>query len=140
MERRNFFTRLGMGTLAVFAAMPLMSNNMKKPDNNSGASLLKDGEIQHMVIFDLSHKKGSAMAEKFLKDGQQILSNIPAVRNFQVFRQVSLKNDFQYGFSMVFPGQVSYDFYTNHPDHVAFVGNRWKKEVARFLEIDFKSL
>lgn len=103
-------------------------------------SPLKNGEIQHMVIFDLEHGKGSALAEKFLKDGKKILNRIPVVQNFQVFNQVSLKNDYSYGFSMVFADKLAYETYNNHPDHVAFVENRWKKEVTRFLEIDFKSI
>lgn len=137
MERRKFFACLGLGTLAVCTTMPLQSNNRNEMENNS-AIPLKNREIQHMVIFDLNHEKGSALAEKFLKDGQQILSHIPVVQNFQVFNQVSLKNDYSYGFSMVFADKSAYDTYNNHPDHVAFVENRWKKEVARFLEIDFK--
>ena len=137
MERRKFFTRLGIGTLATCVAMPLMSNNRNRMESSSVAPV-KEGEIQHMVIFDLNHEKGSALAEKFLKDGQQILSKIPVVQYFQVFNQVSLKNDYSYGFSMVFADKVAYETYNNHPDHVAFVENRWKKEVARFLEIDFK--
>jgi hypothetical protein len=56
-----------------------------------------------------------------------------------VFNQVSVKNDYTYGFSMVFAGQSEYTTYNNHPDHVAFVENRWNKEVSRFLEIDFKA-
>lgn len=139
MERRNFFTRLGLGTFTIFTAMPLLSKSMKNTDSNIESSALKKGEIQHMVIFDLSHEKGSAMAEKFLKDGQTILSALPVVQNFQVFNQVSIKNDFTYGFSMVFAGQSAYTTYNNHPDHLAFVENRWKKEVTRFLEIDFIS-
>ena len=138
MERRTFFTRLGIGTLATCAALPLISNNVTGMESNT-ATPLKTGEIQHMVIFDLKHEKGSALADKFLKDGQQILSNLPVVQNFQVFDQVSLKNDYSYGFSMVFAGQQAYETYNNHPNHVAFVENRRKKEVTRFLEIDFKS-
>ena len=136
MERRKFFTRLGIGALATVTAMPLMSNNIKGMESKS-ASSLKTGEIQHMVIFDLKHEKGSALAEKFLKDGEQILSNLPVVQNFQVFNQVSLKNDYTYGFSMVFAGRQEYDTYNNHPNHLAFVESRWKSEVTRFLEIDF---
>lgn len=139
MERRNFFTSLGIGTFATCSAIPLLSNSIENSECNSVSSPLKTGQIQHMVLFDLNHDKGSAMAEKFLKDGQKILSNLPVVHNFQVFDQVSLKNDFNYGFSMVFDGQPAYSTYNNHPDHLAFVENRWKKEVARFLEIDFKS-
>ena len=139
MERRKFFTRLGVGTLAACVAMPVISNNTEAMEINS-VPPLKNGEIQHMVIFDLKHEKGSALAEKFLKDGQQILSNLPVVQNFQVFNQVSLKNDYSYGFSMVFADKLAYETYNNHPDHVAFVAERWKKEVTRFLEIDFKSV
>jgi hypothetical protein len=139
MERRSFLNRLEIGTFTAFAAMPLLSNSMENSERNLVSSPLKTGEIQHMVIFDLSHEKGSAKAEKFLEDGQKILSKLPVVQNFQVLNQVSLKNDFTYGFSMVFAGQKEYTTYNNHPDHLAFVENRWKKEVTRFLEIDFKS-
>jgi hypothetical protein len=40
---------------------------------------------------------------------------------------------------MVFANKQDYNTYNNHPDHIAFVENRWKKEVARFLEIDFST-
>jgi hypothetical protein len=139
MERRKFFKRLGIGSLAGCVAIPLLSAKMANPANEKNLSPLKAGEIQHMVIFDLKHKKGSEKAGKFLKDGQRILSEIPVVQNFQVFNQVSSKNDFTYGFSMVFAGRAEFDTYNTHSDHVAFVENRWKKEVTRFLEIDFKS-
>jgi hypothetical protein len=38
----------------------------------------------------------------------------------------------------VFSDQDDYSTYNNHPDHVAFVEQRWMKEVTDFLEIDFK--
>ena len=57
---------------------------------------------------------------------------------FQAFKQVSPKNDYQYGFSMVFANQADYTTYNEHPDHVAFVQDRWMKEVSAFLEIDFE--
>ncbi|REE78811.1 stress responsive alpha/beta barrel protein [Paenibacillus taihuensis] len=99
-------------------------------DNNS---------IQHMVIFDLKHAADSAEAATFLKDGERLLKSIPVVRNFQAFNQVSAKNDYRYGFSMVFDNQADYETYNAHPVHVDFVENRWVPEVARFLEIDFKN-
>jgi len=95
-------------------------------------------EIQHMVIFNLPYAEGSVEAGKFLEDGTRILTAIPVVKNFQAFQQVSEKNDFQYGFSMVFANQEDYNTYNMHPDHVAFVEERWLKEVTDFLEIDFK--
>jgi len=94
--------------------------------------------IQHMVIFDLKHEKNSPEARKFMEDGKRILSAIPSVQKFQAYDQVSPKNDFTYGFSMIFKDQAGYESYNKHPDHVDFVENRWKPEVTRFLEIDFE--
>ena len=140
MERRKFFGRLGKGTLVSFLATPLFAGARKGSISEKNNCLLKDQEIQHMVVFNLNHEKGSELTRKFLKDGQKILSQIPGVNNFQVLNQVSLKNDFSYGFSMVFASKGDYDSYSSHPDHIAFVENRWKKEVSKFMEIDFKSL
>ena len=133
MKRRKFFKGLGLATLfgGVFTQKAIAA----------GASpadfQLKGQEIQHMVIFNLPYKKGSSKAVKFLNDGNRILTGIPVVRNFQVFLQVSSKNEYQYGFSMVFSSREDYDAYNIHPDHVAFVEERWMKEVTDFLEIDF---
>jgi len=84
----------------------------------------------------LPYQESSPEAITFLEDGKRILTAIPVVQNFQAFKQVSKKNDFQYGFSMVFANQDDYDTYNKHPDHVAFVQERWLKEVTDFLEID----
>ncbi len=132
IKRRNFLNRLGTGVFAASAAIPFIA---AKPDLSAGP--IQKDEIMHMVIFDLIHEKGQEQAGKFLKDGQRILSKIPGVQNFQVLDQVSLKNDYTYGFSMLFAGQEAYEAYTKHPDHVDFVKRRWKVEVKRFLEIDF---
>ena len=134
MKRRKFFKRFGVTTLfgSVFTQKAISGNSLLANYQ------LKGDEIQHMVIFNLPYKEGSSKAVKFLNDGNRILTGIPVVRDFQVFLQVSSKNDFQYGFSMVFTNQDDYDTYNMHPDHVAFVEERWMKEVTDFLEIDFK--
>ena len=139
MERRRFFTRLGATAIALLASAPLMANTLKTSKRNKRRGALRKEQVQHMVIFDLQYEKGSELALKFLNDGQKILSNISGVKNFQVFKQVSVKNDFTYGFSMVFGCKADYEAYSNHPDHLGFVENRWKKEVSRFQEIDFKT-
>ena len=41
---------------------------------------------------------------------------------------------------MEFAGPDAYKAYNEHPDHVAFVGNRWQGEVTDFLEIDYETL
>jgi hypothetical protein len=96
--------------------------------------------IRHMVIFCLKHDKNSMEAEKFLQDGRSILTSIPVVEKFEVLRQVSPKNDYDYGFSMEFTDKDAYETYNAHPSHVGFVKERWETEVTRFLEIDFQSL
>ena len=92
------YTFILFGVLAILAACsPVTSNDAQMKDCE-----LADLEIQHMVIFNLPYAEGSVEAEKFLEDGTRILTAIPVVKNFQAFHQVSEKNDYQYGFSMVF--------------------------------------
>ncbi|WP_424767060.1 Dabb family protein [Paenibacillus sp. sgz302251] len=93
--------------------------------------------ILHSVIFSLKHEKGSEGERKFLEDGQRILTSIPAVTNFQLYKQVSAKNDYDFGFAMEFANQANYDAYNEHPLHVQFVNERWLTEVEKFLEIDY---
>lgn len=92
--------------------------------------------ITHMVTFTLYAGKDTAEAEAFLKESAEALAVIPGVENFQVLRQVSAKNEFDYGFSMVFADQEAYDAYNEHPVHRKYVEERWEKEVSRFQEID----
>ncbi|WP_239614288.1 Dabb family protein [Cohnella mopanensis] len=93
----------------------------------------------HSVIFNLKHPRGSEEENLFIEDGRSILSSIPSVRNFKVYRQVSPKNEFAYGFSMEFAHEADYEAYNSHPLHVKFVNERWVTEVENFLEIDYQS-
>ena len=138
MERRKFITRVGTSTAAISAVVPLLINSSCTSNQLSAKCCLNKGEIQHMVIFNLQSQKGTVQAKQFLEDGKRILSAIPVVQNFQSLNQVSVKNDYEYGFSMIFTNREDYDTYNNHPEHVAFVESRWEKEVSRFLEIDFE--
>jgi hypothetical protein len=92
--------------------------------------------IRHTVAFNLKHAKGSAEEAKFLEDAL-VLTQIPGVEKFERLRQVSPKNNFNFGFSMEFADQAAYDIYNGHPLHVAFVRDRWLVEVSDFLEIDY---
>lgn len=96
--------------------------------------------IRHTVVFRLKHAAGSTGEEKFLADARDILAKIPGVGKFEQLRQVSPKNDYRFGFSMEFADQAAYDGYNGHPDHVAFVRDRWILEVEAFLEIDYVPL
>lgn len=95
--------------------------------------------IRHTVVFTLKHAAGSAEETAFLRDAK-VLAAIPGVEKFEPLRQVSPKNDYAFGFSMEFADQAAYSGYNDHPDHVAFVRDRWVPEVARFLEIDYMPL
>jgi hypothetical protein len=92
--------------------------------------------IRHTVIFVLKHAHGSLQEKAFLRDAK-VLKEIPGVEKFEQLRQVSKKNDYQFGFSMEFKDHAAYDAYNVHPEHVKFVEERWKREVERFLEIDY---
>jgi len=92
--------------------------------------------IRHTVVFTLKHAKGSPEEKKFLEDALA-LAGIPGVQHFERLRQVSQKNGFRFGFSMEFADQAAYNAYDVHPTHVAFVRDRWKVDVADFMEIDY---
>jgi hypothetical protein len=100
---------------------------------------MESGRIRHTVSFTLDHPAGSAEERDFL-DAARRLGAIPGVEAFEVLSEVSPKNDFRYGISMEFANQAAYDGYNTHPDHVRFVEERWLKEVADFLEIDYAPL
>jgi hypothetical protein len=93
--------------------------------------------IRHTVAFKLKYPKGSAEEKDFLTAIKK-LADIPGVEKFECMKQISKKNKFEYGLSMEFANQKAYDQYSNHPDHISFVQNRWIKEVEDFLEIDYE--
>lgn len=101
---------------------------------------LEKGTIQHTVQFNLKWDADAPETIKFLQDGKRILSALPTVQNFEALRQISVKNNYRYYFTMVFENKEAYDAYNNHPDHVAFVNERWQTEVTDFLEADFVTL
>ena len=97
---------------------------------------LSGPRVRHSVAFRLHHAAGSAEEAGFL-DALRALVAIPGVEAFEVVTEVSPKNDYRYGVSMEFADREAYAAYDAHPDHVAFVRDRWVPEVADFLEIDF---
>lgn len=133
MRRRTMLANLG---LTAFTGM-LFFNRANAEGSKICECDLKIGEIRHMVIFNLKYEKGSPEAIKFLEDGKRILTGIPVVSNFEVLNQISKKNKYTYGFSMVFANSRDYETYSNHGSHAEFVRERWMKEVTDFLEIDF---
>jgi quinol monooxygenase YgiN len=99
-------------------------------------STLDSGRIRHTVVFTPTHPEGSDAESDFLAAATR-LSALPGVEEYELLREVSPKNDYRYGISMVFADQRAYDGYNDHPEHVQFVQERWNAEVADFLEIDY---
>lgn len=100
---------------------------------------LRNGRIRHSVVFRLAHAEGSAAQTDFLA-AIAALRAIPAVEEFELLREVSPKNDFQFAVTMEFADQSMYEAYNAHSDHVDFVANRWVSEVVDFLEVDTVAL
>jgi len=96
--------------------------------------------IRHTVVFTLKHPPHSLKEKRFLVDAKKILTAIRGVTHFEQLRQISPKNDYHFGFSMEFADQAAYTRYNDHPDHVAFVRDRWVPEIEAFLEIDYVPL
>ncbi|MCX2681582.1 Dabb family protein [Galbibacter sp. EGI 63066] len=103
---------------------------------NSCNNTPEKGTITHTVFFKLKHPQGSE-AEKVFIEKAVGLKSISTVMNMTCVKEVSKKNDFDWGLTMQFKNQADYDTYTKHPDHVAFVENIWLKEVEDFMEIDY---
>ena len=94
------------------------------------------GHIRHTVAFTLVHADGSAGERDFL-DAAERLATVPGVEDFELLAEISPKNAYRFGISMEFADRSAYERYNEHPDHVAFVQERWLSEVSEFLELDY---
>jgi hypothetical protein len=92
--------------------------------------------IVHSVFFKLKHEKGS-VGERIFLDKATALGNLPFVIDLKCVVELSPKNDFDFGLTMQFKNMEDYMAYNNHPKHVEFVEEVWKKEVFDFMEIDY---
>jgi len=95
--------------------------------------------IRHSALFRLSHESGSDAETAFLSAIAD-LARIPGVKDFQVLREISPKNNFDFAVAMSFENLAAYDAYNVHPVHVAFVRDRWIAEIADFMEHDTVAL
>jgi heme-degrading monooxygenase HmoA len=92
--------------------------------------------IRHTVAFRLKHAHDSDAERDFLRAACE-LAKIEGVEKFECLRQTSAKNPFTFGLSMEFADAAAYAHYSEHPDHVAFVRQRWIPEVDEFMELDY---
>lgn len=95
--------------------------------------------IRHSVILKLKSGMSPEDKQAFF-DAIDKLAFIPDVQKFEVLKQISSKNKFEYGISMEFDTLKQYDSYSNHPEHATFVQHFWLKNVEDFLEIDYTLL
>jgi Stress responsive A/B Barrel Domain len=92
--------------------------------------------IKHSVIFTFKSDLSNSEKDAFF-EAADALRNIPDVKNFEILKQISPKNKFEYGIAMEFETEEQYQTYNSHPQHTAFVQDFWMKSVEDFLEIDF---
>jgi heme-degrading monooxygenase HmoA len=97
--------------------------------------ILTPGRIRHSVVFSIRHEAGSDEEADFVA-AITALQQIPGVEAFELMREISPKNDFDYGLTMEFADESAYTAYNEHPEHISFVADRWDTEVTSFLEID----
>lgn len=95
--------------------------------------------IHHSVIFSLKLVESDPQHKHFWQAARN-LAAIPGVQNFQYLKQISSKNSFEYGLSMEFADQQTYDNYSTHPAHETFIQDYWISYVSDFLEIDYNQL
>ena len=100
---------------------------------------LDAGRIRHTAAFTLRHPEGSAAESDFLA-AAAALSAIPGVEAFELLRETSPKNAFRFGISMEFADRAAYVAFNEHPDHVRFLEERWRADVADFLPVDYEAL
>lgn len=95
--------------------------------------------IRHSVILTLKSSLSPADKLQYFAAVDE-LKQIPGVQKFEVLKQTSTKNPFEYGISMEFENQAAYDLYKNYTLHTAFVEKYWAACVKDFLEIDYQLL
>ena len=95
--------------------------------------------IRHYVIFKLNYPEDSVAVQNFFNAAKE-LASIPGVEKFESLRQISKKNNYDFGLSMQFANEVSYGHYNTHPLHVNFITKYWLPCVAEFMEIDYEPL
>jgi heme-degrading monooxygenase HmoA len=93
--------------------------------------------IKHTVTFKLKYLKGSEEEGVFLKAATE-LKTIPGIQNFECLRQISVNSHFEYALSMNFDSMETYNTYSEHPEHSAFVRKYWAAYVEDFLELDYE--
>ena len=99
---------------------------------------LTPGRVRHGVVYSLKHAEGSPEEADFL-NANAALASIPGVEAFELLREVSPKNGYRFALVMEFADRAAYEAYDAHPEHVAFVADRWDAEVSDFLEIDYEA-
>ncbi|MBS5978264.1 Dabb family protein [Dysgonomonas sp. Marseille-Q5470] len=124
--------------LLILLFLPLYACSDKSKQEKKEAESTNTN-IRHVVVFNLKHELDDPKTAKFLEEGKKILTAIPEVKNFQVFRQASKKTNFNFCFYMEFADSTAYKTYNDNPEHVKFVKERWETEVSDFMEIDLEN-
>lgn len=93
--------------------------------------------IRHTVVFKLKDQLTPLEEQNFFLEMNK-LASLPGVQNFECLKQISKKNNFDFGNSMEFESPEIYEQYNHNPTHLHFVKQYWMNDVEDFMEIDFQ--
>ena len=91
--------------------------------------------LHHSVIFKFKEGTSELRKREFFTAANR-LSLILDVKHFEILRQPSSKNEFEFGLVIVFNDTPVYQKYTADPELGLSLQNYWLKLQTIFLELD----
>ncbi|EAZ81715.1 Dabb family protein [Algoriphagus machipongonensis] len=93
--------------------------------------------ITHSLFFRLKYPIGSPEEHTFF-NALAKLSTISGVENFTILKQISQKNEFDYGLNIEFENQEAFQTFHQNPHHALFFKIYWPDFVEDCMELDFE--
>lgn len=92
--------------------------------------------VHHVIIFNVENAS-EFDAQKMMREGEKILSNIPGVRRVLTGTAVQENAKYKYTWLIEFVHNRVIDSYRDHPDHVAFADDLFRPIAGDRISIDF---
>ncbi|WP_455199089.1 ketose-bisphosphate aldolase [Kaarinaea lacus] len=93
--------------------------------------------VHHVIIFNVENTS-DADAQKMMREGEKILSQIPGVRRVLTGTAIQEAAKYKYTWLIEFVHDKVIDSYRDHPDHVAFADNLFRPVAGDRVSIDFE--
>jgi fructose-bisphosphate aldolase class II len=99
--------------------------------------------VEHVILFNTTAQQGEEaqdQASALMRDGRDILGNIPGVRRVFVGNAVRADARYSHCWLVRFVHPRVIDSYRDHPDHVAFADQRFRPAAPDRVSIDFEEI